>query len=284
MVGYLEVGAPDGSPVFHMHGNPSSRLEAMLLAEQATSLGIRVICLDRPGIGRSDPKLGVRLLDWPRDVAEVADLLGVGRFAVTGLSGGGAFALACAYTIPDRMTTCGLISTVAPVALITRGGSRGMRAAYSLLEHLPPTLFRSLVRRTMRKGATSTEADTEQTLLKNGARLGTGDQQVLAMTAIRGVYARTAVESYRQGLDANVEEALILAKPWDFRFEDIALNRLFLWHGEQDRIMPIGPARLLAQALPRCTATFYPDTGHLSTIVKHAHDILRALGDRESNG
>jgi pimeloyl-ACP methyl ester carboxylesterase len=50
-----------------------------------------------------------------------------------------------------------------------------------------------------------------------------------------------------------------------------------LWHGEQDRIMSVAPARQLAQALPHCQATFYPDTGHLSTVVAHADDIMGAL-------
>jgi len=276
-LGYLEVGARDGSPVLHCHGDPSSRLEALLLAEQAASLGIRLIGLDRPGIGRSDPKQGFRMLDWFDDMAEAADQLGIGRFAVTGLSGGGAFALACAYTIPYRLTACGLISPVPPVACITQAASRGMRAAYQLLERMPPRLFRSLVRRTMRRGATSSEAETEQTLLRNAARLGMGDQGVLDIPEIRRIYAQTAVESYRQGLKANVEEALMLARRWEFRVEDIACERMFLWHGEQDRIMPIAPARLLAQALPHCTATYYPDTGHLSTVVTHADAILRTL-------
>jgi pimeloyl-ACP methyl ester carboxylesterase len=204
--------------------------------------------------------------------------LGFERFAVTGLSGGGAFALACAYKIPHRLTACGLISSVPPVTFIERSGPRGARMAFWLLERLPDRLFRSMVRRTMRKGATSGEAETERTLLRNARRLGAGDGATIGIAAVRRIYAQTAVESYRQGMQANVNEALMLAKRWPFRVEDIACERLFLWHGGQDRIMPIAPARLLAQALPHCAATFYPDTGHLSTVVVHARDILRALG------
>jgi pimeloyl-ACP methyl ester carboxylesterase len=274
---YLEVGKHDGTPVFHFHGDPSSRLEVLLLADQATTLGVRLIGLDRPGIGRSDAKPGFRMLDWPNDVVEAADQLGVARFAIEGVSGGGAFALACAYKIPHRLSVCGLISSIAPVAFIKRAGSRGMRATFWVLEHLPSGLFRSLVRRTMRKGATSSEAATEKTLLRNAARLGAGDQKLLSSPEILRIWAQTAVESYRQGMQANVEEALMLAKRWEFRAEDITFEHIFLWHGEQDRIVPVAPARLLARALPRCTATFYPDTGHLSTVVNHGQDILHTL-------
>ena len=42
--------------------------------------------------------------------------------------------------------------------------------------------------------------------------------------------------------------------------------------------MPTTAARLLTEALPHCTATFYPDEGYLSTFVNHAQKIWKALG------
>jgi pimeloyl-ACP methyl ester carboxylesterase len=266
-----------GRPLIHCHGNPSSRLETLLLADQAVIQGVRLIGLDRPGIGRSDPKPGFQLRDWPDDVAEAATQLGIERFAVSGLSGGGPFALVCAYKIPDRLTACGLISAVPPVEYIMRAGSRGMRFAYMLLDRLPPRLFRAFVSRTIAQAARSGVEKTEQRLLRNAKRLGTADQRVLSIPPVRRTYAETAVESYRQGIQANVEEALVLGKRWPLRVDEITFERIFLWHGEQDRIMPIAPARQLAQALPHCQATFYADTGHLSTVVAHAGDIVGAL-------
>jgi hypothetical protein len=142
---------------------------------------------------------------------------------------------------------------------------------------LPSRLFRALVRRTVAKSARSPVAETEQLLLRNAQRLGVGDQQILASPQVRRAYAETAVESYRQGIHANVEEALILGKRWPFHVDEIGFDKIFLWHGEQDRIMPVAPARLFAQALPRRQATFFPDSGHLSTIVAHADKIIGAL-------
>ena len=73
-----------------------------MLEDAANRLGLRVIALDRPGIGYSDPRTGDRLLDWPADVAEVADQLGIERFAVQGMSAGGPYALACAHLLGPR--------------------------------------------------------------------------------------------------------------------------------------------------------------------------------------
>jgi len=93
-LGYVEYGAPEGQPLFYFHGHPGSRFEAGFLAAQAKQLGIHLIGVDRPGMGLSTYKAGWRFLDWPDDVAELADGLQLSRFAVCGFSGGGPYALA----------------------------------------------------------------------------------------------------------------------------------------------------------------------------------------------
>ncbi|MBC7801768.1 MAG: alpha/beta fold hydrolase, partial [Gemmatimonadaceae bacterium] len=105
-----EYGDPAGLPVLYFHGWPASRLEAGLIPE----LPVRLLAFDRPGYGRSSPQPGRTLLDWPRDVAEVADRLGLDRFHVVGLSGGAPYAVACAYAIPDRVRGMALVCPVPP--------------------------------------------------------------------------------------------------------------------------------------------------------------------------
>jgi hypothetical protein len=51
-MGVASVGKSDGFPIVHCHGSGSSRLEVNLLAAAATAQGVRLIGLDRPGIGR----------------------------------------------------------------------------------------------------------------------------------------------------------------------------------------------------------------------------------------
>ncbi len=134
-LGMASVGKNDGPPIFYFHGHSSSRLEVRLWAEFAARLGVRLIALERPGIGRSDLKAGYRLLDWPADVVEVAEGLGIERFAVQVVSGGGAYGLACAYSIPHRLTACGLISSIAPGYLITKDVPLWMRVSRRHLEN-----------------------------------------------------------------------------------------------------------------------------------------------------
>lgn len=107
---YAEWGDLDGSPIIFFHGTPHSRLWCP--DELATaSEEIRLITVDRPGIGRSDIKQARTFSDWPDDVVSLANALGVPRFAVIGWSGGGPYAAACAALIPTRLTGVGIVSS-----------------------------------------------------------------------------------------------------------------------------------------------------------------------------
>ncbi len=276
----LEVGKSDGPPIFHCHGNGSSRLEVLTVQSVAERLGVRLMSLDRPGIGRSDPKPGYRLLDWPDDVVEAADQLGIERFAIEGLSGGAPFALACAYKIPHRLTACGLVSP-ATGPFLRQAGSFALRSEVWMLVHLP-WLVQALFRLSMRFSG-SDEASLEQKLVRAGARLGAADQQLLASPELRKAFAQATAECFRQAADAGTKDGLVYSRPWGFQVEAIAFEQLFLWQGEQDRVMRTAAARLLAQTLPHCTATFYPGAGHLSTFVNHAQDIWKALASNRTD-
>src|SRR5215469_1533736 len=175
-IGVATVGTPDGRPIIHCHGSGSSRLEVTLLSSAATEAGVRLIGLDRPGVGRSDPKPGARLLDWPADVAEVADQLGIERFAVEGLSAGGAYALACAYKLPHRLTACGLISTVPPAALLSKAGPLWMRAGLRIVKRLP-MLFQLYLE--LLPAPAADEREVEKQLLRYASKLSEADRKLL---------------------------------------------------------------------------------------------------------
>jgi len=275
-LGCLQVGCADGFPIFHFHGNGSSRLEVLPLAELAQATGVRLIGLDRPGIGDSDAAPGHGLAEWPADVRQAADQLGIGRFAIEGVSAGGAYALACALVIAERLTGCGLISTMCPPELVRQAAPAWMRAVWWVGERRPQLLHACL--RALLPESSSDSRNAERRLLRIGAWLAEADREVLRRPSIRAALVRTMAESRRQGAAANRREILALVRGWGLQLETISLRSVFLWHGERDRLAPVGPARRLAAALPHCTATFYPEEGHFSTLANHARDVLSALG------
>ncbi|WP_455385831.1 alpha/beta fold hydrolase, partial [Acidihalobacter prosperus] len=111
---YAEYGDPRGRPLIYNHGLLSSRFEAVFADGAARRLGLRLIAVDRPGCGGSDPLPGRRLLDWPGDVAALAAALRLPHFHVFGVSGGGPYALACASALAGRVTGLTLVCPLGP--------------------------------------------------------------------------------------------------------------------------------------------------------------------------
>jgi pimeloyl-ACP methyl ester carboxylesterase len=109
-------GDPHGKPVFFFHGTPGSRL--FRPPDEITSrVGVKLICVDRPGYGNSTFQTGRRILDWPEDIVQIADNLGLDTFAVVGHSGGGPYALACAHRLSDRVSLAATLAGAGPVAI-----------------------------------------------------------------------------------------------------------------------------------------------------------------------
>ena len=94
---YCVYGDPQGIPIFYAHGGPGSRLEGRLFDEGARRHGFRLIATDRPGMGQSTFKPGRKLLEYPADICELAEALGIDQFGVMGWSGVGAHTMVCGY-------------------------------------------------------------------------------------------------------------------------------------------------------------------------------------------
>jgi pimeloyl-ACP methyl ester carboxylesterase len=111
-IGYAEYGDPSGAVVLWFHGTPGARRQFPLLGRRAANkLGLRVVVVERPGSGLSDPHPYAAVADWATEMAHVADALGAQRLGVVGLSGGGPYALACGAVPP-------LAAHVAAVAVL----------------------------------------------------------------------------------------------------------------------------------------------------------------------
>jgi pimeloyl-ACP methyl ester carboxylesterase len=194
-LGYAEYGDPAGTPVFFFQGTPSSRW--VHPDESITSsLGVRLIVLDRPGFGRSDFQPGRTLLDWPDDVVEVADLQGIGRFAVVGLSGGGPYVAACAYKIPGRLTAAAIVGGGGPVAVpgVTEGMPWIRRAGASIARHAP-WLLRPLIWLAQNPGRNPDRFFEQYT-----AHSSKPDRLVQAQPDFRRMLTKSYAEAARQGI------------------------------------------------------------------------------------
>jgi pimeloyl-ACP methyl ester carboxylesterase len=273
-LGFAEYGSEEGPVLVYCHGYPGSRLEAAALSAQAAQAKVRLISLERPGYGRSSFQERRSLLDWPSDLVALTGRLGIDRFAVMGVSGGAPYALACAYQIPERLISCGIVSGIGPLQLGTAGMSRQNRLVL-FLAHRSPWLLTPLLGATARSFRDNERA--RKAVTKAMRSMVKPDREALLAHGLVDGLAASARETYHQGVRGAVYEGRLYGRDWGFRLEDIAVQPLYLWHGARDTNVPIGMARGMAGTLAGCTATYYPDEGHFSTLLNHQPEFFSAL-------
>ena len=272
-LGYLDVGPLHGTVVFHFHGHGSSRLEALALADAAVRAGVRVIAFDRPGIGFSDPKMGDRLLDWPADIAETADQLGIARFAVQGMSAGAPYALACANALCHRVVACSLVSAVPSPEIARRTGPMIRRLLWWAAFLFPDYLHRRLVE--FHPDGVPSEEMTRARIVRMANWFGSEDRRLAEIPERLDLLIRTMMESMRQSPAANRSDIERLVRPWGFDIKKLRVP-ILLFHGGEDRIMPVDYARRMARRLKAAT-TLYENEGHFSVLVNRSYELLAAL-------
>ena len=274
-LGYGEWGDPAGKPLLYFHGYPGSRYEAALVHEAARRAGARFISLDRPGMGLSSFRPGRQLLDWPDDVLELADALGLDRFAIVGMSGGGPYAAACAYKIPDRLAACGLIAGLSPL----KYGLRDMTVPIQLVfwaARYAPWLYEVILGLVVNRYGQDPEK-MEKMLLDRLYRLPEPDRRQLERPEVRAAIIRYTEESFRQGTQGPAYEGSLYTRPWGFEPEQITFDRVDLWHGDLDRSVPVSMGRAMARRIPHVRAIFCANEGHLSIALNHMDEILRTV-------
>jgi pimeloyl-ACP methyl ester carboxylesterase len=272
ILAYGQWGDPDGHPVMLFHGAPGSRLFVPNLLVTA-ACGVRLVTVDRPGYGGSDPLPGRRILDWPDDVRALADVLGLERFGVLGHSAGGPYALACGVVLADRLAGLVLVSSVVPVEDVPLAAEALTAREHARRDHArraPVAAARQLTD-DMRWLVDAPHSFLELPRPR-------ADQLVLADKDAREMYLATVREGLRQGLDAYSHEQTLERLPWGFRLGDVS-DGAHVWHGELDATIPWRHAEALAERLPDAVLTLRAKAGH-GLIVQHWGDILRALPSR----
>ena len=271
-LGYAEYGARDGRPLLFFHGTPGACSMAGFAQEIAQQQGVRIIAPERPGFGRSDFQQRRRIGEWADDVAVLADALGLDRFAVAGVSGGGPYVAACASKLPDRVRVAGIVSGMGPLdeSRVKAAVGAGHRATFGLIR-LAPWLGRTV----MALAALAVRRFPQHALDPVATLLPASDRAILARPEVRAALADDLIEGLRAGGRGTAHELVLFSRPWDFAPEEIRVP-MHLWHGEADVQVPVAIARRLAARIPTCRARFVSGAGHF-WLFDHCAEVLATL-------
>jgi pimeloyl-ACP methyl ester carboxylesterase len=267
----LERGVADGIPVLTHNGTPNSRLMWDRDVACAERHGVRVICYDRPGYGGSTRQEGRSIGSCAADVRVIAGALGIERLAVWGISGGGPHALACAALLPD------LVPAVASLAGSAPWGAEGLDffdgmgefnvEDIKLLQRDPPAAYAKC--QADRAEMLAAAPDQVQEIISS--LLSPADAAVLT-PSLAEYLVRSANDGLAPGPDGWWDDNIADVAPWGFELDSIT-TPVQIWHGRQDRFVPFGHGRWLADHVPGAEAHLSDDDGHLSLTENHLDEI-----------
>ncbi len=271
-LGYARYGSPGGIPVFYFHGLPGCRREAELIAPDAAQLGVELIAIDRPGIGRSSYQCGRAINDWPQEVLTVADHLGMQEhlLGVIGMSGGAPYAAACARWIPERLSHVAIVSGHAPMAGVhlCPPGNRD-RAILAAARHpqLGRMAFQMVRRRLMRSPERTTRQLTQ-------SWTDADRQLVFCDPRWKRLMIEEICESIRCGTEGVYTEVQLLSRCWGFRLCDITNVPVSIWQGGCDGLTPASMGRYFHHCIPGSQLFLDPPAGHITNLKGNIGAIL----------
>lgn len=270
-LGIAEFGQPDGMPVLWFHGTPGARRQVPFIArEYALQNGLRVIGIERPGIGLSTPHLYPNVAAWGTDMEEFADRLSLERFGLVGLSGGGPYVLATAHQLPERVVAGAIFGGVAPT-----NGSEAPEGGLTSLA-VPAEKVLSFFHKPVGAGfsqlikALHPFADPIfDALVKY---VPGHETEMLGRPELRAMFIDDLLAGSKTGMRATVHDIILFARPWGFELENIQ-RPIHFWQGTADPLVPVHHTQAMAGAIPGAGFTLLPDQGHLAGLDQTAEAL-----------
>lgn len=219
-LGWAEWGPDDAEPVLLFPGAATSR---WLGLAACAAEDVRVVSLDRPGLGASDPAEGRTLGTWAQDVEELVRLRDLGRPRGIAFSQGAPFGLACA--------AAGVLGALAVVSGTDELAAPAVRA------QLPPDVG-GLVdlcahdpagARALFAGLASTDA--MWAMVRSGS--SPRDLAVYEEPSFARAYRTAMDEAFAQGPGGCTLDTLLSMSPWPFDPTAIEVP-VHLWYGRLD--------------------------------------------------
>ena len=273
-VGYAEYGARGGTPVLFFHGWPASRLQARIVAAAAERRGVRLLALDRPGFGLSDPEPARVLADYPPLVAAFADRLGLARLRIIAVSGGGPYALACASALPERVRAV-LVLCCAPPPEVLLANPRlpiGMRLLRAIYRRAPDAIPAVLA--VTGWGVRGLPLSPVLRIYAPG--LPPPDRAVLADPLKRALVAESTREAFRGGAGGPLRDIQVLMARWAIDLDALGVP-VRLLYGDQDTVTPPALCAPVFAGRPGVTLTVRAGEGHYSLPFGHGEAALAEL-------
>ena len=275
---YCCYGPADGLPVISLAGTPGTRWERPDVITAFEQAALRVAAPDRPGYGGSTRQPGRTVASVAADVQMIADAHGWPRFAVTGFSGGGPHALACAALLPARCLAAVSLAGLAPAHAGGLDWMAGM-APENVTELTAAAQGEPALTPFLEAAAAGVGQVTGQQVAEElGGLISAADRAV-----VTGEFADHMAGSFRIALRAGIagwrDDDIAFVSDWGFPVEQASAVPVAIWQGDEDRMVPFSHGAWLAAHVPGARAHLVPGEGHLTIAVRSFGAVLDDLLD-----
>ncbi|GAB2768150.1 alpha/beta hydrolase [Nocardioides salsibiostraticola] len=281
---FAEYGSARGDAIVWMHGTPGARrqipLEARVYAQENN---LRIIGIDRPGIGSSTAHLYESIVDWTEDLSLLLDALGIDEARIIGLSGGGPYALAAGFALPDRIRSVGVLGGVAP----TVGPDATSGGAIQLAVRLAPLLGfgRIPLAFVLNRAIRLAKPVAGPGLDLYAAVQPAGDKNLLSRPEFKAMFLDDLLNGSRFQTSAPLSDLVLFTRDWGFSPRDITVPVRW-WHGDCDHIVPFAHGQHMVDLIPSATMKIIDGESHLGGlgIAEEVISTLLSLELRQSAG
>jgi pimeloyl-ACP methyl ester carboxylesterase len=274
-LGFALYGPASGAPLLYFHGSPSSRLEPLLLQEFGHDLDalllsahVRLIAVDRPGMGLSTFNPDGSFLSFADDVAILAHQLFLDQCPVLSWSGGGPYALAVAHRCPDLITKVGIIAGISHYFDAPVFRQMGINKWYFRMAKFSPWLLQ----RTL--GVLCTKKLNRPIPAKLTGFPLVDYELIRDVKHLNALADLTYKEACRNGTTGAVYEARLYCREFGFSLADIH-QPVHYWWGNLDSSVSIIHAETVEKEISSAIMHYRNGEGHLSMFQKGFPEALQ---------
>jgi len=271
--------------IVYLHGFPGSHHEAAVLAPAAGAHDLRIVALSRPGSSLSTPDPRRSIVDYPADVAALADHLGLRRFAVLGVSAGCPYALACwresALLPRSRLVGIGIVAGAFPLALGTAGMLLESRVLLGVAPWAGWLVAWGMDWQLGRAARDEAHPERFEKLLTDAfkSRPATDRAVLESDPAVRKALVDSTRAATKPGGHGPAVEARLLGSPWGFELGELSARdgEMVLWHGDADVNVPVAMAKKAVVMIPGAELRVSEGESHASLYVNKKEEIARTM-------
>jgi len=239
--------------------------------------GLRLIIPERPGYGDSDPKTGRNHQDFCKDIEALLDSLKIQKVKVIAHSIGGVYAMALAEFLPERVERIAMVNAATriddlrmakPVPILVTAVLQSVRFAPFLIE----MILKMAIGRDLEDFY-----EQQLTYIRPTVEGRAADINLLKSRNYRNYSIANLRQSSKQGVATWANELKLSFSKWEFEVTNKEMEYQF-WHGDQDDVISIKAAQLLAADLNTSKFNQIKDETHF-LFSRHLNQVIEQLID-----